>query len=586
MQKARLALCQINPTVGDIQGNVDKIIQWMEKASAYQPDIIIFPELAITGYPPEDLLLKPRFIKDNIEGLSRILPAVGDFLAIVGFVDKKDDIHNAAALLYKGSVIDVYHKIHLPNYGVFDELRYFRSGTRRPVYRIGDISFSINICEDIWHPEGPAAIQSLAGAGLIININASPYHIGKAKLRDKMLSARAIDNIAAIAYLNTVGGQDELVFDGNSLIINQDGETIASAKGFEEDLIVADIDLEPVFIKRLHDPDRRQLASGLSKDRYEEIKINSPSPHPSPASGEENSPLIKGDKGGCSSTLPDEEEIFKALVLGTRDYVLKNGFSKVCVGLSGGIDSALVAAIAVHALGKENVTGVFMPSQYTSELSGTDMRELSDNLGIKTIEIPIAGIFETYLTALGPHFKDRKTDTTEENLQARIRGNLLMALSNKFGMLVLTTGNKSEMSVGYATLYGDMAGGFAVIKDLPKTLVYRVSEWFNKKNGKDMIPKSIIKKEPTAELRPDQKDTDSLPPYDELDPVLKAYVEDDKGLDEIAGIICAEETAKKVIRMVDINEYKRRQAPPGIKITERAFGRDRRVPITNGYRQR
>ncbi|TAN44805.1 MAG: NAD+ synthase [Nitrospirae bacterium] len=595
MKKLRLALCQINPTVGDIQGNAAKIIRWMEKASAYQPDIIIFPELAITGYPPEDLLLKPRFIKDNMEGLSEILPAVGDFLAIVGFVDKKDHLHNAAALMHKGSILDIYHKIHLPNYGVFDELRYFRAGTRRPVYRSGDISFSINICEDIWHPEGPAAIQSLAGAELIININASPYHIGKAKLRDKMLSARAVDNVAAIAYLNTVGGQDELVFDGNSLIINQDGEAIARAKGFEDDLIIADIDLGPVSIKRLQDPARRQSAAGLSKDRYEEIKINSPSPHPSPASGEENSPLstkgevnsplIKGDKGGCSYTLTQEEEIFKALVLGTRDYVLKNGFSKVCVGLSGGIDSALVAAIAVQSLGKENVTGVFMPSQYTSVLSGTDTASLATNLGIKTIEIPITGIFTSYLSELAPHFENRSPDTTEENLQARIRGNMLMALSNKFGMLVLTTGNKSEMSVGYATLYGDMAGGFAVIKDLPKTLVYKVSAWFNKKSGKDMIPKSIITKEPTAELRPDQRDTDSLPPYEELDPILKAYVEDDKGFDEIAGVICSEETARKVIRMVDINEYKRRQAPPGIKITERAFGRDRRVPITNGYRQ-
>ncbi len=581
MRTVRIALCQINPTVGDLKGNVKKITGYIEAAAQHGPDIIVFPELAVTGYPPEDLLLKTQFIEDNISALHEIREKVEDFVVIAGFVDKKGDIYNAAAIMHRKEIVDVYHKIHLPNYGVFDEFRYFQAGMRYPVYRMGDFLFGVNICEDIWYPEGPGTIQALAGAEFIININASPYNIGKSGFRERMLATRASDNSAVIAYLNTVGGQDELVFDGQSLLMDQNGEILARGKAFEEDLVVLDLDLDAVFMKRLHDPRRRQQVIELQTERLERVTINRK--QDGAAARKKLLNVSVPSPAGCP-VFSMEEEAYSALVLGTRDYIGKNGFKKVCIGLSGGIDSALVAAIAVDAIGKDNVTGVFMPSPYTSQESREDVEALSLNLGIKVVEVPIHTVFESYLGTLKPAFSGMPADITEENLQARIRGNVLMALSNKFGWLVLTTGNKSEMSVGYATLYGDMAGGFAVIKDVPKTLVYMLCRWKNRVDGRAVIPERILTKEPTAELKPDQKDTDSLPPYDELDPILRAYIEEDRSFDEIVNQGCDEERAKRIIKMVDYSEYKRRQSPPGIKITPRAFGRDRRFPITNRYR--
>lgn len=589
MKTIRLAICQINPTVGDFSGNVQKIIEYLEKASPYCPEIIAFPELTITGYPPEDLLMKPQFIEDNLKALDIITKRVQDTVVIIGFVDKKIDIYNAAAIIHQGKIVDIYHKVHLPNYGVFDEFRYFHVGSRCPVYEIGEITFGVSICEDIWYPGGPPMIQSLAGADFIININASPYHIAKSKLRKRMLSVRAFDFNSLIAYVNIVGGQDELVFDGHSFVVDQNGDIIAEGKGFEEDLIIVDLNLESVFIKRLHDPRRRQQIASLNKEKVERIKI-ALTRHLSKESIKACPP--KFSLPITSYEYTEEEEIYKALVTGTRDYVKKNGFEKVCIGLSGGVDSALVASIAVDALGKECVTGIFMPSPYTSKESREDVYKLCANLDIRVIEIPITPIFNSYLETLNKEFSklepiSRTKDTTEENIQARIRGNILMAFSNKYGWLVLTTGNKSEMSVGYATLYGDMAGGFAVIKDIPKTFVYRLCKWRNQQSSdKELIPLRILTKEPSAELKAGQKDTDTLPPYEILDPIVKAYVEDDLSFEEIVAINpkCEIECIKDVIRMIDISEYKRRQSPPGIKITPRAFGKDRRFPITNRYR--
>ena len=575
MKTLRLALAQINPTVGDFEGNVSKIIYYIEEASKAGAQIVAFPELAITGYPPEDLLLKPQFIEDNLDALKKVQENVGDITAIVGFVERKEDIYNAAAIIYNKTIFDTYHKMYLPNYGVFDEYRYFQAGARCPMYKIGDSWVGVTICEDIWYPEGPTRLQALAGAELVININASPYRIGRGKLREDMLSVRAFDSMVIVAYLNTVGGQDELVFDGHSIVIDQSGTVIARGKQFEEDLIVIDLNLEAVMMRRLRAPRRRQEVMRLEKSAVEEITI--------PAmkkSAVERMPLQPREY----RVLEPLEEIYNALVLGTSDYVRKNGFKGVMIGLSGGVDSALVASIAVDALGKENVTGLFMPSPYTSKESSEDVHTLKDNLGIKLLEVSIDTIVQSYLNALKMEFRNLPVDTTEENLQARIRGNILMAFSNKFGWLVLTTGNKSEMSVGYATLYGDMAGGFAVIKDVPKTMVYELCKWKNNKEGRAVIPERVLWKEPSAELKADQKDTDTLPPYHVLDPILKAYIEDDKSFEEILSLGCEVECARNVIRMIDKSEYKRRQSPPGIKITLRAFGRDRRFPITNRYR--
>jgi NAD+ synthase (glutamine-hydrolysing) len=573
MKTLRLALAQMNPTVGDITGNVEKIIASVHRAVEMAADIVVFPELAVTGYPPEDLLLKPQFIGDNIRGRDRIAEAVGDIIAVVGFVDVNKDIYNAAAVIYEGKIIDVYQKMYLPNYGVFDEFRYFQAGKRIPLYRVCGVHVGINICEDIWYPDGPYHEQALGGAELIININASPYSIGKSAVRERMISTRALDNGVIIAYLNTVGGQDELVFDGHSLVFDQNGELLLRGRQFEEELIVMDIDTEGVFMRRLRDPKRRQDARVFEKNSLELFEIEKKRCRTFP----EITPLLIQPK-------ELHDEIYTALVTGTRDYVRKNGFDSVVIGLSGGIDSSLVACIASDALQREHVNLVFMPSEFSSEESREDAESLAHNLGLSLSSVPIEEIFHIYKETLSDLFRGRAEDVTEENLQARIRGNILMSLSNKFGWLVLTTGNKSEMSVGYATLYGDMAGGFAVIKDVPKTLVYDLARWRNRQSGQDLIPQRVLRKEPTAELRFGQKDTDSLPPYQVLDPILKAYVEDDMSFEEILMLGCEREWVEKVLKMVDRSEYKRRQSPPGVKITERAFGRDRRFPITNRYR--
>ena len=499
MSTIRIGLAQINAGVGDLEGNVKKIIHFAEDAGRQGVDIVSFPELAITGYPPEDLLLKPKFVEDNYVSLERIAKKTAKLKVaiVVGFVDRSDDIYNAAAVINNGRIAGIYHKNYLPNYGVFDEKRYFKSGTECPVFMIWGVPVGINICEDIWYPDGPCMSQALAGAGLILNINSSPYHAGKWRFREHMVSTRASDNAVFVAYTNMVGGQDELVFDGHSMVFNPKGELIARGRQFEEDLIVTDIDLSMVKLARLHDPRRRaKIFPQYSVSGGTFVKVSDSIPA-------KKRPGITAD---ITKPLDSGEEIYQALLLGTRDYVQKNGFKQVVVGLSGGIDSAIVATIAVDAVGKKNVTGVFMPSQYTMSESGDDVQKLVKNLGIRLITIPIQDIFKNYLNTLSEEFSGLKPDVTEENIQARIRGNIIMALSNKFGWLVLTTGNKSEISVGYATLYGDMAGGFAVIKDVPKTLVYELEGYRNAtgryKDIMSPIPERVISREPTAELRP------------------------------------------------------------------------------------
>ena len=578
MDNIRVGLGQIDVIVGDLDGNLRKILKYIEASKNLGVDILCFPELAVTGYPPEDLLLKPSFIEDNIETLAKVTNASDGLTIIVGFVDRKEDIYNAAAIIHNKKLVDVYHKRYLPNYGVFDENRYFQSGYRAPVYKLGRVILGVNVCEDIWYPGDPTREQALLGdAQIIINISSSPYYVSKVKSRERMLSVRASDYSVIVVFCNLVGGQDELVFDGHSVVIGERGEVIARASGFKEELLVVDISPGRVFRSRLHDPRKRKEkeAFWLESKQAEVIEITMQEP------SRDSRPRITPE---VEKILGVEEEVFRALVLGTRDYVTKNDFKKVVIGLSGGIDSSLVAVIAVEALGKENVIGVSMPSRYTSSGSITDAEKLSENIGIELITVPIEKPFSAYLDMVSQVFSGKEQDVTEENIQARIRGNILMALSNKFGWLVLTTGNKSETSVGYCTLYGDMAGGFAVIKDVPKTFVYRIAEFYNNWKGKEIIPKTVIKKPPSAELRPNQKDTDSLPPYEILDPILKAYVEDDLSIEEIIALGFDENVVKMVIKLVDSNEYKRRQAAPGIKITVRAFGKDRRFPITNLYR--
>ncbi len=563
MRRLRIAMAQMNPVVGDIRGNAGKIARWCEKAKKLGSSLVLFPELAVTGYPPEDLLLKPRFIRDNINAMRSLAKKVRGITAVIGFVDGAgDDIFNAAAIVHNGRVAAVYHKMLLPNYGVFDEKRYFRAGNEPLNFVLAGVRIGVEICEDIWYASGPARAQAAAGAEVIVNINASPYYMGRALQRERMLKTRSRENGVFIAYNNTVGGQDELVFDGQGMILGPDARVIARGAAFEEDLVTADLELGA-----------RARRPG-SKTGVREVVLKGASkaaPSPLPA------------KKGARKKVDIEEEVLKALVMGTRDYVRKNGFRHVVIGLSGGIDSSLVAAVAARALGPKNITGVMMPSGYTSRASVEDAAELAKNLGIETMTVPVERTFRSYLRMLKKAFGKAPPGITEENLQARVRGNTLMALSNKFGWLVLTTGNKSEMSVGYATLYGDMAGGFAVIKDVPKTLVYSITRKINDLDGRDVIPQRVLTKAPTAELKPDQTDQDTLPPYEVLDPILKAYVEEDKSLDEIVAMGFKKSLVKKVTSMVDHSEYKRRQAPPGIKITQRAFGKDRRMPITNGY---
>ena len=556
-QSVRVAIGQINCTVGDLKGNAQKITEYIGKAKKLGVDIISFSEMALTGYPPEDLLLKPKFVGDNLEELKKLAGSVKDVVAVVGFVDRSGkSIYNAAAVISQGKICGVYRKILLPNYGVFDEKRYFSPGDKPLVMRMGNVVFGVNICEDIWHREGPTKEEVKLGAKLILNINASPYHAGKIKERECVILSQAKSNRVFIAYTNLVGAQDELVFDGQSMIADISGKVITRAEAFKEDLLVADLDIPVIkapFSKKIIAIKPSFL--GKEKPALPEIKIN---------------------------LLDPVAEVYQALLLGLGDYVRKNGFTKTVLGLSGGVDSALVAALAVDALGKDNCICVFMPSQYSSQESREDAQAVAKNLEIKLLNIPIEEINTKYLDVLREHFAGREKNIAEENLQARIRGNLLMALSNKFGWLVLATGNKSEMSTGYATLYGDMAGGFALIKDVPKVLVYKLARYRNTLGS--VIPERVFTKAPTAELAPNQKDSDSLPVYETLDSILKAYIEENRELVKITALGFDKETVLKVINMVDKSEYKRRQSPPGIKISPKAFGRDRRMPITNKYR--
>ena len=575
MRQLRVGMGQINTTVGDFAGNVAKVADVIGRARALGVDLVTFPELALCGYPPEDLLLKPQFIAENVKGLHRVVEESRGIAVVVGFVDAAEDIYNAAAIIHDGKLADVYHKVFLPNYGVFDEDRYFRAGNECPVYVIGGVGIGVNICEDIWYEAGPATAQAYAGAEVIVNISASPYHLGRGEFRRRMLATRAADNVAVVVHTNLVGGQDELVFDGNSMAFDELGRLLARGKQFDEELVVVDLDIEAVFRSRLRDSRLRKETPLLSHKEW-----NTPRKEVSQSSSAGSKPPLPQRLG---ETRDGPDEVYQALVLGTRDYVQKNGFQKVVVGLSGGVDSSLVAAIAVDALGPGNVVGVSMPSRYSSAGSMSDAQLLAESLGIELMTVSIEQVHQSYLDMLAGPFAGTEPNVAEENIQARIRGNLLMALSNKFGWLVLTTGNKSEMATGYATLYGDMAGGFAVIKDVTKTMVYQLAEYRNAAAGRDLIPSSVIAKPPSAELRPDQVDTDSLPPYDVLDPVLVAYVEEDRSAEQIVAMGFDESVVRRVARLVDRSEYKRRQAPPGVKITPKAFGRDRRLPITSRF---
>lgn len=601
-RRLRLALAQIDVTVGDLAGNVARIADAARRADAAGANIVCVPELALPGYPPEDLLLKPGFVADNLRALDHLARATAAFPGLtvaVGFTDRDGDIYNAAALLRDGERVGTYHKRFLPNYGVFDEDRYFRAGDAAPVFLIDGVAVGVTICEDIWYPDGPPTEQAYAGAEVLLNLSASPFHLGKQLGRERMLATRAADAGAIVAYVNLVGGQDELIFDGSSVVFDGQGELIARARAFEEDLLVVDLDIEEVFCTRLHDPRRRKELNHKALDHKQfaaqaPIVISTAPTRPVPAAlgaralPRADAPRL-GAPGRIEPPLGRTEEAYRALVLGVRDYTRKNGFREAVIGLSGGIDSALTAVIAVDALGAEHVTGVSLPSRYSSAGSKEDARTLAENLGIHFLTLPIEDIFAAALETLAAPFGALPpTDSTlaEENLQARIRGTLLMALSNRTGALVLTTGNKSEMAVGYATLYGDMAGGFAVLKDVFKTLVFELARWRNADAVRPLIPESTLTKPPSAELRPDQLDTDALPPYDILDPILRAYVEEDRGFAAIVALGFAPAVVQRVMALVDRSEYKRRQAPPGVKITTRAFGRDRRLPITNAYRGR
>jgi NAD+ synthase (glutamine-hydrolysing) len=569
----KLALCQMNPTVGDIGGNERKIIEGIDGARRAGAQLVLLPELAITGYPPEDLLLKEHFLRDAGAALGRVAANVHGVVAVVGFPELADDVYNACAVLADGAIQGVYRKMLLPNYGVFDEHRYFQTGPQGALVELGEVTVGLTICEDIWEPGPPASDEALAGATVLVNISASPYHAGKGLERERMLVQRARDNLSAVAFCALVGGQDELVFDGHSLVIDHEGTVVARASQFKEELLIATIDPEGPRGVRLRDPRHRPA---VRRARPEVTMLGSLA---LPGDGGE-----RGAVGGpVAELLGPSHEVYAALVLGLRDYVEKNGFGRVVLGLSGGIDSALVASIAVDTLGPERVSTVIMPSPYSSEETQADARLLAANLGVEAIELPIEGPMRAYEEMLSDPLCGRPPGITQENLQARIRGNFLMALSNEFGWLVLTTGNKSEMSVGYTTLYGDAAGGFAVIKDVYKTRVYELARHRNAIAAARPIPASIIERAPSAELRHDQRDEDSLPPYPILDPILAGYIENDLGREQLILRGFDPADVDRVIALVDHAEYKRRQAPPGIKISVKAFGRDRRVPITNRY---
>ena len=571
----RIALAQIDTTVGDIAGNVAKVQEHIARARHQGAELVVFPELAVTGYPPEDLLLKEHFLSDARTALQRLAAETKDIVALVGFPERAEDVYNATAVLAEGEVRGVYRKTYLPNYGVFDEERYFQSGSRGALMQVGDVAVGLTICEDIWEPGPPLSDEALAGATVIVNLSASPYYASKGEERENMLVQRARDSLAAIVFCNLVGGQDELVFDGHSVVIDHDGTVIARAHQFREELLVATVDPEGSRASRLRDTRHRPAARRMQA----EVDLLAEVPRPAVTDPADDAP-----RGGpVAELLEPRAEVYEALKLGLHDYVVKNGFRHVVLGLSGGVDSALVACLAVDALGAERVSVTIMPSPYSSAETQRDARALARNLDVEVMELPIGTAMEAYETVLAGTFDGRDPDITEENLQARIRGNLLMALSNKFGWLVLTTGNKSELSVGYSTLYGDSAGGFAVIKDVPKTLVYELVRFRNEQGDKPVVPPSIIERAPSAELRPDQRDDDSLPPYSVLDPILEGYVEEDMGRDQLVRMGYDLEDVDRVIKLVDLAEYKRRQNPPGIKITTKSFGRDRRMPITNRY---
>ena len=583
----RLALAQINPTVGDIPGNTAKILDYLERAREAGADLVAFPELATTGYPPEDLLFKKSFLIDNVDAMAKVAAASRGIAVVLGYVnivslerpseEVGPQVTNAAALCYGGKLVDTYHKIFLPNYGVFDEQRYFQKGSECPVYRIAGVDVGVNICEDIWYPVGPTTVQCQAGAELVVNINASPFHAGKRAFRENMIAQRALENGLTIAYVNTVGGQDELVFDGSSIICNTAGGLVARGPAFKEWLLITDLEFPDAAAKPSRTTSSAEAAAvGTAKNvTVSEVALNSRAPLA-------EQPMSDGIDG--------PEEVYRALVMGTGDYLRKSGFTKALIGLSGGIDSALTATVAVDALGKDNVVGITMPSRYSSEGSISDSKKLAENLGVDLWEVPIEPAHQAFTDMLAERFKGTEANVAEENVQARVRGNVLMTVSNKFGWIVLTTGNKSEMAMGYATLYGDMAGGFAVLKDVPKTTVYELCRWRNRQGRAfgtvdDVIPAAIIDKPPSAELRDGQLDADSLPAYEILDPVIEAYVEDDLSYQDMVGQGFDPQVVRQVIAAVDRNEYKRRQAPPGVKITHRAFGKDRRLPIVNRYRQ-
>ena len=569
----RVALCQCNLPVGDLDGNLDRIRELVGRAVGQGADLTVFPELSVTGYPPEDLLLNPQFADAAAVGVRELARSLADTTVIVGLPALSEDLYNAAAVLADGALVATYRKHFLPNYAVFDEQRYFASGDHALVVDLAGVRVGVTICEDLWYPGGPGQWAAIdGGAELIVNLSGSPYHRGKGIERERMLAQRAADYCCFVAFCNAVGGQDELVFDGHSLVIDPTGTVLARGAQFEEDLLVVDVDVVGASRRRLHDPRRRQSmnASGGQVRSVAVSRTSRPRPRLEPRT--------------TAALLEPDAEVYRALTLGTADYFRKNGFRRAVLGLSGGIDSALALTVAADALGPDAVTAVAMPSRYTATMNREDASTLAANLGVELLELPIGDLTTAYDGALAGPFTGTDPNVAEENLQARIRGNLLMALSNKFGWLVLTTGNKSEMSVGYATLYGDMAGGFAILKDVLKTWVYRLARWRNRDT--EVIPIRIIEKPPTAELRENQLDTDSLPPYDTLDAILEAYVEDDRSPEEIEHLGFDPALVDRVVTMVDRAEYKRRQAPPGVRISTRAFGRDRRLPITNRYRAR
>jgi NAD+ synthase (glutamine-hydrolysing) len=566
MARLRVAAAQINSTVGDLAGNVERILAAIDAAEAAGADLVALPELAVTGYPPEDLLLRPAFVAEAQQAMEKIAARTSQTVAVVGFPRAERDLFNAAAVCANGAVRGIYRKWLLPNYGVFDEARYFTpSDDPGSLFVVNGVRVAVSICEDVWSPTGPIAAQAAGGAELAVNINASPYYAGRIAERETMVATRAADHSVPILYVNMVGGQDELVFDGGSAVYDESGHLLARARQFEEDLLVVDLDVRPTFRKRLLDPRGRP-----SRPPLPEVHISENRPPTDPAR-----------PARIEAPLSPEAEVWSALCVGTGDYVTKNRFADVVIGLSGGIDSSVVAAVAVDALGAGHVSGVLMPSRFSSDHSLSDAEALAANLGIRTMTIPIESVHRSFLDLLAEPFAGTQPGLAEENLQARIRGTILMSLSNKFDWMVLTTGNKSEMATGYSTLYGDMAGGFAPLKDVEKTLVYRLARWRNRDGI--VIPENVLEKPPSAELAPDQVDADSLPPYDVLDPILEGYVEGDRSVTELEAAGFDPATVRRVARLVDRSEYKRRQAPPGVRVSPKAFGKDRRLPITNGW---